>query len=122
MAKTCVDDFYGSIFLKGDDLDGPSLVTITGFREETMKGDKDPKIVLELKELDRDWVLNTTNSRTLKEYLGGFFEDWIGQQTVVFPTQVEFGGKLCNAVRCRKPKNFKSPETAAVGGDDDTPF
>ena len=99
-----IEQAFPSNYVKASDLNGkPSLLTIrTCVREELGQGnDKEKKPVLYFKEAQKGLVLNKTNANVIVDAYGKMTEDWEGKPVEVYPTQVEFKGKLVDGIRLR---------------------
>lgn len=120
-----ISSLIQSKFIKASDLEGRQhLATITGWHLETMD-DKKQKLALSLKEWDRDFLLNTTNTNNVAAFLGTETDNWIGKQIVMVTAFVDFQGKTVEAIRVRAPKTAQPVTHAApgamVGGIQRTP-
>ena len=65
--------------------------------------DKEHKLVVWFTNDERGLVLNRTNNRVLRGAFGDVVDSWAGKIIVVFPTTVDFRGKLVPALRVRIP-------------------
>jgi hypothetical protein len=118
-----------SKYLTKDDVGEDGLVlTVKGFRMETLKGDdgEEDKMVLHFMEDVKPMVLNRTNSQLVGVATGAKVAgEARGKQIVVYndPT-VSFGGKITGGLRIKKiagqPK--AAPPKSNVDPDDDIPF
>jgi hypothetical protein len=110
-----------SKYLSKDDVGEDGLIlTIKGFRMETLKNDdgNEDKMVLHFVEDVKPMVLNRTNSQLVAVATGARVAgDAKGKQVVVFndPT-VSFGGKITGGLRIKKLAGEPKP---AVGKSDD---
>ena len=68
-----------------------------------MGDDKEHKLILWFANDDRGLVMNRTNIRVLREAFGDTVDSWAGKIIIVFPTSVDFRGKLVPALRVRVP-------------------
>src|SRR3990167_4853508 len=104
---TDVNDVFGSSnFLKAEDLEGAELkLTISSveIREYEEKGYKKRKPVLSFHGTDKKLVSNKTNSLMIAEHHGSSIEGWVNKEIIIFPTRVDFGGKMTDAIRVRPP-------------------
>ena len=57
-------------------------------------------------------MLNRTNNRTLRGAFGDDTAGWVGKIIVVFPTMVDFRGKMGPALRVRIPPPKQQPTAA----------
>lgn len=113
-----------SKFLTKDDVGEDGLVlTIKGFRMETLKGDdnEEDKMVLHFIEDVKPMVLNRTNAQLVGVCTGAKTAgEARGKQIVVYndPT-VSFGGKITGGLRIKKVSG--APRQAAPKKDDVDP-
>lgn len=101
------------------------ILTIKGFRMETLKGDdgEEEKMVMHFVEDVKPMVINRTNSQLIGIATGARnVGDSKGKQIVVYndPT-VSFGGQVKGGLRIKKVAGAPKPAPAArqSGGDDD---
>lgn len=99
------------------------ILTIKGFRIETLKGDdgEEDKMVMHFVEDMKPMVLNRTNSQLVGVATGAKTAgDAKGKQVVVYndPT-VGFGGKITGGLRIKKVAGAPKPVAAAVNSDAD---
>lgn len=94
-----INDAFPSSYLKAEDLDGDTELTIKGIEVETLGEDKKPVVYFE--EDDRGLVLNKTNAMTLKGLHGLDTDAWVGNKATLFPTQTDFQGRQVAAIRVR---------------------
>ena len=114
---------------KGDVGEDGLILTIKGFRMETVKGDggDEDKVVLHFREDIKPMIVNRTNSQLLAIATGAKVAgESIGKQIVVYndPT-VSFGGKVTGGLRIKKLSGAPRPAPAATEHDpfkDDVPF
>ncbi len=102
-----VELLFPSRYLKACDLEGADLdVTITGIEprhELQMRGGvKESKPVVSLAETPKLWVLNKTNALAVAALHGRELRGWIGRRVTLYPTSVECGRKMVDAVRVRQ--------------------
>lgn len=124
-----INDLKSSRFTTQKDIEKPILATITGYDEFNVAkegAEADMRWALILKELEKPWILNSTNGQIIAAIVGsGEFKDWLGRKIVLYiDHNVSFGGKLVGGIRCRAPKqsanieNEPEPEIE----DDNIPF
>ena len=101
------------------------VLTIKGFRMETIEGDSgdEEKMVLHFTEAVKPMVINRTNAQLLGVATGcKTAGESKGKQIVVwFDPSIGFGGKITGGLRIRKPQGApKAPAaTKLAGGFDD---
>jgi hypothetical protein len=109
-----VSDIYKSSYLRAADLEEPLTVTIKSASIEELGEDKDEKIVVMFKELDRGLVLNRTNADYISMLCeSDDTEDWPGTQLGLFVQPVSFRGKLVDSIRVTKPQHLKAADDMA---------
>lgn len=109
-----INDLFPSKWLAAADLKGAAtVVTIEKVDLETMKGqDGKPdelKPVVFFHEFEKGMVCNKTNATTISTFYGDDTDDWIGEWVTLFPTKVQFGTKMVDALRVdtKLPKKAK---------------
>lgn len=116
--------------LKAADLDGEEVtLKITGFdiKDFDRDGRVTKKPVLSFEGTDKTLVCNITNLRSIAYAYGDTMEDWVGKEIVLYPTRVQFGSDIVEAIRVRvvKKGTGKSPKFLSKGNeelDDEIPF
>lgn len=111
--------------LKAVDFEKPRLLTIKGFKVETIGEDRKP--VVYFNEDERGLVLNITNGNSIEEIAGSPDPArWNGVRLVLFKTQTDYQGKRVDCIRVRAPKPGAvpppPPEPEFQASDDDVPF
>ena len=98
-------NFDKSKYLKAADLDKEKKFRIKSATDEVvgMGDDKEHKLILWFTNDEHGLVLNRTNIRVLREAFGDTVDSWTGKVIVVYPTTVDFRGKLVPALRVRIP-------------------
>jgi hypothetical protein len=103
------------------------ILTVKGFRMETIKGDdaEEDKMVMHFVEAVKPMIINRTNSQLIGIATGAKNAgDARGKKLVVFndPT-VGFGGKITGGLRIKKVSGEPKPAPASNAfADDDIPF
>jgi hypothetical protein len=108
---------------KGDVGDDGLILTVKGFRMETLDGDEgsEDKMVVHFQEDVKPMVLNRTNAQLIAVATGASKAgDAVGKQIVVYndPT-IAFGGKITGGLRI---KRLGGAPKAAKAFDSDAPF
>ena len=113
------DDLFGSKYLKTDDLEpeGITVVTIKATEFTPIGPDKEMKLTLSFKELDKALVVNVTNARSISELYTKKIDTWPGKRLALYVQEVNFAGKPVNAVRI-KPRIPKAAEPETRTPDD----
>lgn len=117
-------DFDKSKYLKAADLDHEKKFRIKAVTEETagQDRDKEQKLVVWFTNDERGLILNRINNRTLRGAFGDDVAGWTNKIIVVFPTTVDFRGKMTPALRVRIPPPKQAaaaspPRPAAPAGN-----
>ncbi len=124
-----VNDLKDSKFMTQDDVGVGVLVTITGWDEQDVSMDDQPKKIKYVLHVEGDGVsgkplkglvLNSINGQVIASIAGsGEFKDWIGKQVVLWQDKtVSFGNKLTGGIRVRAPQGQATPPAV----DEDIPF
>ena len=111
-------NFDKSKYLKAADLDKEKKFRIKSATDEVVGigDDKEHRLVLWFTNDERGLVLNRTNIRTLREAFGDVVDGWIDKVIAVYPTSVDFRGKLVPALRVRIPPP-KQPTAPTRGSE-----
>ena len=95
-------DFLGGNYLKKEDIDRPQTVTIREVWQETLRGERLPKLVIGFQEFDKPLILNKTNIRTLARLFGTADTAlWQGQVELYVEENVEYSGRVVGGLRVR---------------------
>lgn len=108
-----VNDVFGSgEYLAAADLEGAELeLTISSVDiREYQETDKNTgrqftrrKPVLSFHGTDKKLACNKTNALMIAEHHGTDLDGWVGKSITLYPTRVEFAGKMTDAIRVRPP-------------------
>jgi hypothetical protein len=89
---------FPSTYLKAADLQGKRVVVgIDRVSIEEVGGEHKPVVYFIGK--DRGLILNKTNGNIIAEMYGPETDDWHAQKITLYPTRVEFQGKIVDAIR-----------------------
>ena len=92
-----------SRFLKKEDLDGPTIVTIRGFKQveiENDNGGSDSEVVVFFEEMEKPMVINITNRDRLIDIFGDDSNAAKGKQITIWnDPDVSFGTKRTGGLR-----------------------
>jgi hypothetical protein len=115
-------NFDKSKYLRATDLDKEMKFKIKSATDEVVGtgDDKEHRLIIGFTNDERGLVLNRTNRRILREAFGDVVDSWIGKVIAVYPTSVDFRGKLVPALRVRipppkQPAAATSPQPASSG-------
>ena len=109
-----INDVYPSKWLVAADIPGPTIVTIRKaeiqrFKGQDGKADED-KVIVQFDRYEKAMVCNKTNATTIASFYGEDTDDWIGERITIFPTKVQWGARLVDAIRVdtKLPKKDKA--------------
>jgi len=116
-----INHYYPSPWLRSEDLDGATVVTITKVQDEKFPGQRgEPdqvKPVLYFRELGKGMIVNKTNFMALCKITGrSNTEGWIGTNIQLRVEQVPAFGEVVDAIRIHP-----APKSRRFEGDDDLP-
>lgn len=103
---------FDSPYIGSWDLEGDTTVTIASVKPGTVEGEKgrkDKKAIVKLREFEKPWVCNVTNSKTIAGMYGAQIEAWVGKRVTLYATTTKQDGetKPCIRVRQEIPKETK---------------
>jgi hypothetical protein len=106
-------EFDKSKYLRAEDLKADKKLRIKEVTVEVIGNgaDKEQKLTVWFTNDPRGLVLNKTNNRVLRGAFGDDVSGWKDKIVVVFPTMVEFRGKMVPGLRVRIPP----PKQATAG-------
>jgi hypothetical protein len=97
-----VDDVYKERWLKAIDLpDDDLVVTISDVNDEVIGPEKEQKLILSFKEIEKQLVLNKSNATILKNQFSNRPRQWVGKMITLYATEVNFAGKVTLSIRIR---------------------
>ena len=104
MRKQDIPGFGEGQSLKAEDLQGKRVkVIVESISVVELDGKNKPKMTF--KDREKSMILNVTNWNRMVELTGSEDSDkWIGQEIQLFPTKVEFQGKMVDAIRVWLPE------------------
>lgn len=132
-----ISEEFSGTWLKAIDLRGHHVPVVISHvkREEIGQGeDREFKPVVYFQNKDKGLVLNKTNGTAIAELHGDDTDGWEGKPIVLYPTKVQFGSKMVDAIRveaavktpsesAQQPAPAPAPAaTPADEFDDDIPF
>ena len=121
-------DYLGN-YLKKEDIEGATNVTIIDVREDVMPNSDRRKLVVDFEEYHKAMVLNATNIRRL----WNIFESkntshWRGAVTLYVDETVDFGGNTVGGLRIKPPsaetnaEDYRNKRAPEQYGNGDVPF
>ncbi len=97
-----IENAFPSKYLKAANLGGKTVrLKMTNVVMEKLGDDTRP--VVHFSGTDKTLVLNKTNANVINEVYGRETDEWIGKDIDVYPTRVEYQGKMVDAMRVRIP-------------------
>lgn len=136
-------DMFPSKWLSAADLhDNDATLTISSISQELVgQGEEaERKWVVYFNEVNKGLVLNKTNATSFANCFGDDTDEWEGRRVVLYPTEVNFSGRMVEAIRVKEKatKNANKPvalkpgkpqpakpmtqEEVDAGEDSDIPF
>ena len=106
---------YPSTYLGQADIEDDLVLTIAGIEMRELRnpsGGMDEKPVVDFKETNKQFVLNSTNWDVIEELYGENSDRWVGKAITLFvDPAVSFGNKRVGGVRIRpnKPPSLDPP-------------
>jgi hypothetical protein len=98
-----INEAFPSKYISATDLQGRSArVRIDRVAIATMNDGKS-KPILYFQGKQKGLALNKTNANTIQNTYGPDTDDWAGAEIELFPAEVDFQGKMVQAVRVRIP-------------------
>lgn len=103
-----INQLFPSKYMKAIDVKEKELtgiikdVTVEAIGQE---GNEAP--VVSFENTPKQFVLNKTNAMMVADIYGEDTDDWKGQPIELFCDRVSFRGKMCDAIRVRKPAKGK---------------
>lgn len=97
-----ISDVYPSKYFTAADLQGQAHAYTIAQADIGWVGEGDQarqQVMLTFEESDKQLGLNKTNAKAITGLYGDDTDDWIGEQVVLFPTRVDYQGKMVDAVR-----------------------
>jgi hypothetical protein len=91
---------FPSKYLSAADLNGrPATVRMGDVSKEVL--DREEKLILSFQGKKKQMVLNKTNAMKIAELHGNETDRWYDQVIEIYPAEVEFQGKMTDAIRVR---------------------
>lgn len=112
-----LNDAFPSQYVSAPDLKGREIqVVIERVAMEELKemdGSVIHKPACKFQNAEKKMILNITNWNLIAAVYGDDSDMWIGRELVLFPTRVQFGNKMVDAIRVRAPSNAPTQTTTA---------
>lgn len=113
-----INAIYSGNSLKAADLQGAEP-TVTIESIEVKQFDDGNKIIIKFQGKEKTFVCNKTNANRIASAYGSNTDNWLGQKITLYTDQVDFQGKLVDAIRVKVKKPVTKP---ADIHDDEIPF
>ena len=104
-------DAFPSKYVQAADLQGrEASVRIREVKLENIRGRKAPVLFFEGK--TKGLVLNKTNAAAIAVLYSEETDGWAGKEITIYPTMVEFQGRMVQSIRVKGPKLRNVTKTA----------
>lgn len=103
-----MNEAFPSKWLKADDIDRETIVTISDVTMESI-GDDERKPVVWFQGYDKGMVMNKTNANNVSALYGPDTDAWLGKPMTLTTAMVDFQGRSTRALRLYPPPR---PRTA----------
>lgn len=104
-----LNDCFPSKYIKADDLEDDTVVTIKKVVIEELEskdGKNQDKPVMYFKEFEKGLVVNRTNWTIIAKQHGEDSELWTNKQIILFAMDVEAFGEMVSAIRVKPPRKI----------------
>lgn len=102
-----MSETIASKYLKSSDLKGRTVkVVIDSVSMDDLSQEGKPpevKAVVHLRDRNKGWVLNRTNTTSLIGFFGAESNDWAGKEVELFGMPVMVNGESKEGIRCKLP-------------------
>ncbi len=103
------NDFIGGNYLKKEDVDGATTVTLTDVWSEAVLNAGRKKLVVSFREFEKPLILNKTNIKRFARIFGtGDTKVWRGPVTIYVEPGVEYAGQVVGGIRVRPAAKTES--------------
>ena len=115
-----ISEAFPSKYLKAADLNGRELkVTIDHVEMRDIFGVQ--KLVISFRDNKQAFVCNKTNATTIAGDAGDDTENWPGLEIILYPTMVNFQGKIVSAIRVKLSPRKKDKIAMLRSGSSSAP-
>ncbi len=104
-------DAFPSKYLKADDFDADTTLTVSGVEMDTLKnkkGEDEQKPICYFEETDKGLVLNKTNWDAIAKQHGDESDNWIGKAVILTVIDVDAFGEVKPAIRIKAPRKVSA--------------
>jgi hypothetical protein len=102
------DDYFGSQFLKAEDLNGREVTVIIASVESLDMKDGQRKLALHFDGKKKALLLNKTNATKIASGYSQDFDAWRGKKVVLYPDETTFNGQMVPCLLGRVPQLAKN--------------
>lgn len=102
-----MNEAFPSKWLKADDIERETIVTIQDVTMETI-GDDERKPVVWFQGYDKGMVMNKTNANNVSALYGPDTDAWLGKAMLLTTAMVDFQGRSTRALRLYPPPRQQS--------------
>jgi hypothetical protein len=95
---------FDARFLRFTVLEGkPRVATIENVQwlKSSNKNESKRQLLVTLREFEKPWALNITNSETIEALYGADPRGWIGKRITMYPTKTKLGREVVDCIRVR---------------------
>lgn len=103
-----MNEAFPSKWLKADDIERPTIVTIADVTIEPI-GDDERKPVIWFRGFDKGMVMNKTNANNVSGLYGPDTDAWVGKNMELTTAMVDFQGRSTRALRLYPPPRNSNP-------------
>ena len=111
-----INDMFPSKYLKADEIETDTNLTITTVTQETLGQGDDARTlpIVYFTETEKGLVLNKTNGGKIANATGiDDMRKWVGVKMKLFEDEVEFNGQMRPSIKVRLPKTQPKAEAEA---------
>jgi hypothetical protein len=99
-----VNEMFPGRYIKAETLNGKARTYHVVAVERVKLSDGSLKPVITFEDEDMKFILNRTNADSIVQIYGRDSDNWIGKLIELYPTRTQFGTKMVDAVRVRRPQ------------------
>ncbi len=113
-------DAFPSKYLKADDFDADTALTISYVEMDTLKnkkGEDEQKPICFFDETDKGLVLNKTNWDAIAKQYGDESDDWASKKIVLTVIDVDAFGEVKPAIRIKTPRKINANPVRTGNGN-----
>ena len=107
-----INEMFPGRYIKAETLNGKARTYHVVAVERVKLSDGSLKPVITFEDEDMKFILNRTNADSIVQIYGRDSDNWIGKLIELFPTRTQFGTKMVDAVRVRRPQRRPTSDRA----------